>query len=107
MKNEELEAITTDLEAKLGKENYALISDSIGQLITSNTLVAESLKSKDDEIKKLKSTNEKLVLANGNLLQQVPMAQTYDKHQSKDEPKEESKPFSFRDVFDEKGRFKK
>ena len=107
MKNEELEAITTDLEAKLGKENFALISDSIGQLITSNTLVAESLKSKDDEIKKLKSTNEKLVLANGNLLQQVPMAPNYEKHQSKEEPKEPSKPFSFRDVFDDKGRFKK
>lgn len=105
MKNEELETITKSFEKKLGKENFALISDDIGKLITNNTLVANDLKSKDDEIKRLKDNNEKLVIANGNLLQQVPMASDYDKHQS--EPKEEKKSFNFKMAFDEKGQFKR
>lgn len=107
MKNEDLQAITKSIEEKLGVENSALIADDIGKLFTSNTQVFNTLEKRNQEIENLKSTNEKLVIANGNLLQQVPMASEYEKHQSNEEVKEEKKSFNFMSVFDEKGHFKK
>ena len=104
MENEELEAITNSIKSKLGEENTALIADDIGNLITKNTLIHNSLVSKDNEISKLKDDKEKLVIANGNLLQQVPMSFNTSK---KEEEEEEEKPFNFRSLFDEKGKFKK
>ena len=107
MNEKELKAITDSIESKLGKENSAIISDDLGKLITGNTNNLNSLKSKDDEIANLKTTNEKLVMANGSLLQQVPMASDYDKHQSNDEDKDKKQSFNFMSVFDEKGHFRK
>lgn len=106
MDNKTLESITNSITKKLGKETAALIADDIGTLITKNTEAYDSSVKKDEEIKQLKSNNEKLVIANGNLLQQIPMG---NKPYREDEVEKESKSsnFNFRDAFDENGRFKK
>lgn len=106
MKDEELKAITKSIEEKIGAEASGTIADDIGKLYTSNSLTLAELQKKDEEIKNLRSTNEKLVLANGNLLQQIPASSEYDSHQSKEE-QEEKKSFNFRSAFDSKGNFKK
>lgn len=107
MNEDSLLSITQSIESKLGKEAIATISDDIGMLITENTNVLKTLSEKDKEIKNLKSTNEKLVTANGNLLQQVPMASDYEKHQTKkSEEVETKKSFNMKDAFDSKGNFK-
>lgn len=107
MKEEDLRAITDSIESKIGKEASGLIADDLGKLFTSNIQTLNTLSSNSEEIKRLKDTNEKLVIANGNLLQQVPMAPEYDKHPSDDGVKENKKSFNFRDAFDDKGNFKR
>mgnify|MGYP006967409504 FL=1 len=106
MKEEDLKAFTDSIKEKLGEENMAMISDDLGTLITHNsTAISESLE-KDKTLKTLRENNERLVMANANLLQQIPAHPDYDTHQTKDEV-EEKKSFSFRSVFDDKGNFKK
>ena len=107
MKEEDFKSITDSIQEKLGKESSGIIADDIGKLLTLSSQSINTINSKDNEIKSLKDTNEKLVLANGNLLQQIPMASEYDKHQSKEEVKEEKKSFNLRSAFDSKGNFKK
>ena len=106
MNNEELEVITNSIKSKLGDEATALIADDLGTLITKNTQVYNNLLSKNDEITKLKDDKEKLVIANGNLLQQVPMTNPSSK-EDKEDKQEDYSNFNFRSLFDEKGRFKK
>lgn len=103
MNSKDLETITNSIQEKLGKENSALISDDLGKLITLNSNTLTSIQDKDKEIERLTQNNEKLVIANGNLLQQIPMGKEEDKHQSSDS---EVKSFNFREAFDKNGRFK-
>ena len=105
MQDNDLEAIINSISEKVGKENSALIADDIGKLITINSSVVDEIKKKDTEISKLSSTNEKLVIANGNLLQSIPMGR--EEKKKDDEPKQERKSTSFKDCFDAKGNFKK
>ena len=106
MQEDDLKVITDNIQEKIGKESSGIIADDIGKLITGNQNNLNLIRKKEDEIKSLKETNEKLVLANGSLLAQIPVASDYDKHQSKDE--EQDKPsFSMRSVFDSKGNFKR
>lgn len=105
MQNDDLEAITSSIKSKLGEEATALIADDLGTLITKNTQVYNSMLAKDNEITKLKDDKEKLVIANGNLLQQVPIGTSSKAPKEDDEV--EKKSFNFRSVFDEKGNFKK
>lgn len=101
MTSEEMENFRGSLEQKLGADSMGLIADDLGSLIARNT---ETLKTLDDnakEIKKLKEEKEGLVLANGKLLQQVPM--DFERVETREEaPKND---FSFRAQFDEKGNF--
>lgn len=99
------EDIQTSIEAKLGEENVSLIADDMASLITYNKTQEDSIKEKDKEIAKLKSDKEKLILANGNLLKQVPMAK--DDGSFEPSAKKEEQPFSYRSIFDEKGNIKK
>ena len=105
MQNNDLEAITDSIKSKLGEENVALIADDLGTLITRNTQVYNNMLEKDKEITRLKDDKEKLVIANGQLLQQVSIGTSANA--PKDEEKVEKKSFNFRSVFDEKGNFKK
>lgn len=81
MDNKDLDRINSNIKEKLGEEDYAKISDSIGELITGNTLNLDEIKNQEEQIAKLKETNSQLVMANGNLLKQVPMG--------KDEPQKD------------------
>ena len=106
MDSKELELITNSIQEKLGKENSALIADDLGVLITKNTQAYNSSVNKDVEINKLKEDKEKLVIANGNLLQKVSMDTTYSRREDPEEEKPKTS-FNFRDACDENGRFKK
>ena len=107
MREEDFKSITDSIQEKIGKEASGIIADDIGKILTLSSQGINTINNKDKEIQSLKDTNEKLVIANGNLLQQIPMASDYDKHQSKEEVKEEKKSFSLRSAFDSKGNFKK
>lgn len=107
MTDEDLLKITSSIEEKLGAESSAVIADDIGLLMTGNAEAQKALQNKDAEIKSLKERNEKLVLANGNLLKQVPAESKLDPKQS---PKvanksNESQPINLSDAFDKSGRF--
>lgn len=105
MTDEELLKITSSIEEKLGKENSATIADDIGLLLTGNAKAQQVLKERENEIRSLKDTNEKLVLANGNLLKQVPVEKSGNasiKDSSKEEPVEK---ISLSSAFDASGKF--
>ena len=105
MKNEMLKEITDSITSKVGEETSSIIADDIGKLITANTQTIETIESLEKKIKTLEETNQKLVSANGSLLQQIPAVADYDKHQTEEAPVEK-KAFNFRTVFDKNGKFK-
>lgn len=106
MNSEELNSLINSINEKLGDESSALISDDLGNLITKNTEVFNTLSNKEKEIDRLNNLNQKLISANGSLLQQVGAGIEKSTHgvEEDDSPK---KSFDFRDAFDEKGRFKR
>ena len=97
--------LTGTIEETLGKENTAMISDTLGEILTGNTANMQALAERDEEIKKLQDRNEKLVSANGALLQKVPMERSVDS--SEEEKKEVPKKISYKDIFDKRGNFLK
>ena len=103
MKKEEFEKLINSASEKLGKENSALVSDIFGTMISDNSEMNKQLKSKDDEIEKLKKRNDMLTDSNGQLLQQVSMG---FEEPEKEAEKEEKKPFNFHSAF-ENGKFKR
>ena len=102
MKNEELKAITDSIEEKIGKENSGIIADDLGKLFTLNKQTIDTITKLETEKNDLISKNDKLIIANGNLLQQIPMEKEPEK-----EDINEPKPFNFRSLFDEKGNIKR
>lgn len=102
MQDNDLQTIIDSISEKVGKENSALIADDIGKLITINSSVVDEMKKKDTEISRLTDTNEKLIVANGNLLQSIPMGKEEKKTE---EIKEERKTTSLKDCFDKNGNF--
>ena len=105
MKSEMLKEITDSITNKIGEETSSIIADDIGKLITANTQTIETIDSLEKKIKNLEETNQKLVSANGALLQQIPAVADYDKHQTEEVPVEK-KAFNFHSVFDKNGKFK-
>lgn len=106
MDDKEFLEITTSIEEKIGKDHSAMIADDLGKAITGFENLNKTIKERDEEIKRLKADKEKLVLANGNLLKQIPVSS------EDDEPDEEDKKpslsnFNFKDAFDEHGNFKR
>lgn len=102
MTKEQFDSLSNEMQEKLGKENTALIADSLATLVTDNIAVNDSLAKKDAEIEKLKNEKESLIHTNGQLLQKISVG-TEEKR--KEETKEEAKEFSFKSAFDSKGRF--
>ena len=102
MSDEELTKFIDGLQDKLGKENSAVIADDLGILISSNAETQKALQARDEKIEKLRERNEKLILANGNLLKQIP-AEGSEPVPKSEEPK--AKSASFSDIFDAHGRF--
>ncbi|MBQ1551429.1 MAG: hypothetical protein IIZ67_04925 [Bacilli bacterium] len=105
MNEDFLKGITDSIATKLGEENAGIIADDIGKLITANTQTIETINSLNSQVSTLKETNEKLVAANGSLLQQIPAVADNAKHQT-EEVTEEKKPFNFKEAFDKSGYFK-
>ena len=105
MKEDILKGITDSITTKLGEENASIIADDIGKLITANKQTIDNIDSLNKQVSTLKETNEKLVAANGSLLQQIPAVADYDKHQS-EEVTETKKACNFKDAFDKSGYFK-
>ena len=95
--------LTGHIEETLGKENFAMISDTIGEILTGNSQNMKAISERDESIKKLQDRNEKLVTANGALLQKVPMERVVEKESS--EEKKPAPSFSLKDAFDSKGNF--
>lgn len=104
MKEELLKGITDSILEKVGEENAGIIADDIGKLLTANKQSNETIDSLNKRIETLEANNEKLIIANGNLLQQIPATTDYDKHQA--EEVVEKKAFNFKDAFDKSGNFK-
>ena len=103
MKEEFLKGIIDSITDKLGEENAGIIADDIGKLITTNTQTIETINSLNAKVNNLEETNQKLVAANGSLLQQIP---TVADTQKVEETVEEKKTFNFKDAFDKSGYFK-
>lgn len=101
MTDEELIKITDSMQEKLG-ESAGVIADDIGLLITGNANTQKALVAKDEEIKRLTSTNEKLVLANGNLLKQIPVEKSLP---NKEAEVEQPKSIDLSKAFDRHGNF--
>ena len=91
-----------NIEEKLGKENYAKISNEVADLLAYEKSTNDSIKEKDDTISRLQSDKEMLITANGNLMQKIPR----EKEAEEIKQEEEKKPFNFRSIFDENGRLK-
>lgn len=105
MNDKDLKAITDSIEDKIGKENSGLIADDLGKLFTLNKQAIDTMSKMENENSELKSKNEKLVVANGNLLQQIPMSSEPVKRQTEEDDKGMETSFNFRDAFDKKGNF--
>lgn len=104
MTEEELNKINDNIKGKIGDENFAMIGDDLGTIITGREVMDQTIKDRDAEIAELKSKNEKLVLANAQLFKQIPVG-----HNSREESDEEDSPtknISLKDAFDASGNFK-
>ena len=103
MDDDKILELAGKIEETLGKEDYAMISDTIGEILTGNAENMKQIASRNAEIDKLKDRNEKLVAANGALLQRVPMEyKAVEQKQKEDTPPK----ISLKDAFDEKGNFR-
>ena len=101
-----LDDITNSIKTKLGDDNVALISDDLGMLITENNKSVNTINELNKELTTLTDKNNLLSTANSRLLSQIPMEKEDTKAKEKEEkPSVES--FTLRDLFDEKGHFKR
>ena len=71
MKTEEFNKFIKGMQEKLGKDNASKIADDLGTLISDNSNMNKEIENKNSEIDTLKQDKENLIIANGNLLQQV------------------------------------
>lgn len=102
MDDDKILELTGKIEETLGKDDYAMISDTIGEILTGNAQNMKALAERDENIKKLQDRNEKLVTANGALLQKVSVGEFKPKEAEK---KEVPKKINLKDAFDSKGNF--
>lgn len=103
MDDDKILELAGNIESTLGKENYAMISDTIGEILTGNSQNMQAIADRDNQIKSLKDRNEKLVAANGALLQKVPMVRGSDEEE--ENSKKAAPKLSLKDAFDAKGNF--
>lgn len=102
MTDDQILELTGKIEETLGKEDYAMISDTIGEILTGNSQNMQAIAERDTQIKKLQDRNEKLVVANGALLQKVPMVKSEPVSSKEEAPKPK---LNIKDAFDSKGNF--
>lgn len=105
MDDDKILELTGKIENTLGKENSAMISDTIGEILTGNSENMKAIADRDAEIKALKEKNEKLVAANGALLQRVPMGFENKSNSKKESSEEPQQKIKLKDAFDKNGNF--
>lgn len=105
MREEDLKRITDKISETVGEDVAATIAGDFGELLTLNSKTIDSLNEKDKRIAELEDTNSKLVTANGQLLQQIPMGKTNPIDSVKKEDATPHVSYNMRDAFDEKGNF--
>lgn len=103
MTDDYINEFTDSLAKKLGDEQNAIIADDLGTLITKNAETQKQLEEQANEVKRLKSLNEKLVITNGNLLKQVPTEKHSDT--SPEKKQETVTKIDLKSAFDSKGNF--
>lgn len=103
MTEEELNKINDNIKDKIGEENFAMIGDDLGTIITGREVMDQTIRDRDSEIAELKSKNEKLVAANAQLFKQIPVGHTSKETYEEDMP---LKNVSLKDCFDANGNFK-
>ena len=104
MDDDRILELTGKIEETLGKDAFATIADTVGEILTGNSENMKSIAERDAEIDKLKDRNDKLVSANGALLQKVPMG--YEQNVKKVEKETPRPKISLKDAFDSKGNFR-
>lgn len=97
-------SIVKNMQEKLGEENSSLISDDFASLMTFQNNQEKEISTRNEKIARLEKTNESLVRANGNLLQQVADFTTEDESMNETETKK-SEPLDYRTLFDKNGKF--
>lgn len=102
MNDDKIIELTERIEQTLGKENSAMISDTLGEILTGNTENMKAIAERDAQIKTLQDKNDKLVAANGALLMKIPVAKSEPEESS---TKEAPKKINLKDAFDKKGNF--
>lgn len=102
-----IEEITKSINEKLDKTEAGKIADDVANLLSLESARLKDIKSKDEEIAKLRKDKEMLIEANGNLLQQISAENEEILNPKPAEEKKRIEPFDMRSVFDEKGHFKK
>ena len=80
-----------------------MISDTLGEILTGNSENMKAISERDATIKQLQDRNEKLVAANGALLQKIPMEKAETTNDS--EEKKAPKKINLKDAFDKNGNF--
>lgn len=103
MNDDKIIELTSKIEETLGKENAAMISDTLGEILTGNTENMKAIAERDAQIKTLQDKNDKLVAANGALLMKIPVAKSEPEETSKKE--EAPKKINLKDAFDKNGNF--
>ena len=99
--------IIKSMESKLDETNKGLIADDFANLIQYSYDMDNTINNKNNEIEKLNSDKEKLLISNGNLLQKISMEkEEVIKPKQKEESNENPKDFDFASLFDKKGNFK-
>ena len=71
MKQEDFEKLQKNMKEKLGKDNFAKISDDIATLMSENNNMNTQLNARDTEITQLKQDKSNLIETNGNLMQKI------------------------------------
>lgn len=104
---ETLSNIVDTIQEKLGKEESAKIGDSLANILVIEEANEKAIKEKNEYVEKIKKDKEMLIEANGNLLLHQAKAKEEDREEYENIKKEANKPFDYRSVFDEKGKFKR
>lgn len=105
MEQEELNNVINSIKEKIGEDLSGQVADDIAKIVTANSTLNETISNKDKEIEKLNTEKQNLIMANGNLLQQVSfLPKKEDKNE--ENKKDEDKKIKLSELFDEKGNFK-
>lgn len=102
MDDDKILELTGKIEDTLGKDNAAMISDTLGEILTGNAENMRALAERDAKIKSLEDRNQKLVAANGALLQKIPVGEVEKQTEKSDETPQK---INLKDAFDKNGNF--